>query len=159
MSRPLWKSYAFARVVKDTCSFCGCSGKLLKCGHCRAACYCSRQCQRLGWNHHKLFCNRIDTFLEYIKSDRTFFVSTILMGTVHKYITMSDNPLTAVDTLRGTHLDIDTYIKSNQMQISRNLKRRRVISFYSLLFVCSCFCHFWLIKMPLVAKLMENLLP
>lgn len=55
---------ALRNALKDrseACSHCGASareggGKLLRCGKCRLAAYCSPECQRAGWRVHRAQC-------------------------------------------------------------------------------------------------------
>lgn len=34
--------------------------KLFTCGTCKAIYYCSRECQKMNWNHHKKICGEVD---------------------------------------------------------------------------------------------------
>ena len=61
-SSPLWRliasDYQGATGLASKCGKCELPGKL-RCGGCQEAGYCSKECQRLGWEAgHKKFCSK-----------------------------------------------------------------------------------------------------
>ena len=51
---------AAAETSRDVCNCCDAPcEQLRRCSRCQVATYCSQQCQRWDWEHHKTACNRI----------------------------------------------------------------------------------------------------
>eukprot|EP00401_Gymnodinium_catenatum_P078687 CAMPEP_0117465920 /NCGR_PEP_ID=MMETSP0784-20121206/4874_1 /TAXON_ID=39447 /ORGANISM="" /LENGTH=321 /DNA_ID=CAMNT_0005259843 /DNA_START=21 /DNA_END=983 /DNA_ORIENTATION=+ len=46
-------------MVDTCCGHCGAEGAILRCSRCRAAYYCSLECQQRAWGSHKLRCKRL----------------------------------------------------------------------------------------------------
>lgn len=57
--RPKKVKFTFAKERDDrmVCEVCG-EKSTSHCGRCKVVAYCSRQCQELHWNQHKMVCKR-----------------------------------------------------------------------------------------------------
>ena len=53
------KSIVFTGKVRDICRFCSAAQSTFKCGRCKQAIYCSKECQNNDWKlaNHKLICD------------------------------------------------------------------------------------------------------
>lgn len=52
------KAFRSAMGLKFVCGACGVEGtKMMQCGKCKAARYCSKECQRSHWKEHKNSCD------------------------------------------------------------------------------------------------------
>lgn len=48
-----------AVVKTNSCSICGITANLLRCGQCRSVYYCSKQHQKQDWKKHKVSCKKL----------------------------------------------------------------------------------------------------
>jgi len=60
---PRYASISDARAAGAICSICRVTGaerKLMVCARCKSVKYCSRDCQKEAWKHHKVMCMSTD---------------------------------------------------------------------------------------------------
>ena len=58
------------------CLHCGNKPALKKCGNCKIAWFCSKECQTLGWKEHKKYCIK-DEYLIWSQSEKLNFFMNI----------------------------------------------------------------------------------
>ena len=51
------RTMAMSQGSSTTCSLCGVPSTPVKCEQCQTTRYCSKECQQLHWNVHRMFCN------------------------------------------------------------------------------------------------------
>ena len=51
------QTMAMGQGSSNTCSVCKAPSTPVKCEQCQTARYCSKECQQLHWNYHRMFCN------------------------------------------------------------------------------------------------------
>lgn len=57
MNESYIKYYEYLLNSNKFCFKCGKYEKLLKCGKCKKAYYCNKECQKLDYKYHKIYCN------------------------------------------------------------------------------------------------------
>ena len=59
--------------------------KYFRCSVCEAAYYCSKECQKAHWCHHKIFC---EDMKKIDKKGRMFQIVSVLLSNTHKELVL-----------------------------------------------------------------------
>ncbi|KAJ6570645.1 hypothetical protein DFH09DRAFT_1362712 [Mycena vulgaris] len=85
---------------KQACAVCGkLEYELRRCGKCKQASYCSKECQKANWPTHKFACSAADSSLNMTKIAQTLNASTFLN------MQLQGAFIAAFDLLRDPRLD------------------------------------------------------
>ncbi|KAJ7272146.1 hypothetical protein C8J57DRAFT_1317970 [Mycena rebaudengoi] len=85
---------------KQACAVCGnLEYELRRCGKCKHASYCSKECQKADWPTHKFACNAADSGVNMTKIAQTLNASTFLN------MQLQGAFIAAFDLLRDPRLD------------------------------------------------------
>ncbi|KAJ6505753.1 hypothetical protein C8R47DRAFT_1102344, partial [Mycena vitilis] len=85
---------------KQACAVCGALAQdLRRCGKCKHASYCSKECQKADWPTHKTACSAADSGVNMMRVAQTLDASTFLT------MQLQGAFVAAFDLLRDPHLD------------------------------------------------------